>query len=302
MRNLHTWVMDMLGCCRAFVTVADRHSFTRGATWIGLSQPVASRRISALEQRLGGQLLDRAGRTATLTPLGRHLIPIARRLVEAADELVLHADETRLAAVPIAIPDGCEVRDIAAVDLAGRDADTNVLLIPAQPRARAELLSLGQVHAAVLACAITESTWHTSLGVGRAVASAGPLHLDSMRPERGHSVTRGPRVWLLPEDDVPHIRDPLVAAGESAGLAPSQVSVAASPAAALASVLASSDVVITSPREARRFDLSWAPLADVDLSRGYVLRSSGTAEVRRLATAVGDTLAEALGAAVTKDA
>jgi DNA-binding transcriptional LysR family regulator len=292
----------MLGCCRVFVTVADRHSFTRGAAWIGLSQPVASRRISALEQRLGGQLLDRAGRTATLTTLGQHLLPIARRLVEAADELVLHADETRLAAVPIAIPEGCEVRDVAAVDLAGRDADTNVLLIAAQPRARTELLSLGQVRAAVLACAIAESTWHTTLGVGRALTSTGPLHLDSLRPDRRRSVTRGPRIWLLPEDDVPHIRDPLVAAAESAGLAPSQVSIAASPAAALASVLASSDVLIASRREARSFDLPWAQLADVDLSRGYVLRSSGSAEVRRLATAVGDALAEALGVEPTEDA
>ena len=102
-------------------------------------------------------------------------------------------------------------------------------------------------------------------------------------------------MWLLPEDDVPHVRDPLVTAAESAGLAPSQVVVARSIAAALASVLASSDVVVVSAREAERLDLPWAPLASADLRRGYTLRSPVPSEAHRLRAVVGGALAHAIG-------
>ncbi|AUH44395.1 hypothetical protein CXR04_33090 [Streptomyces sp. CMB-StM0423] len=44
--------MDLVGACRAFVSVGTRESFTVGAAAAGLSQPVVSRRIAALENHL----------------------------------------------------------------------------------------------------------------------------------------------------------------------------------------------------------------------------------------------------------
>ena len=48
--------MDLVGGCRAFVSVSELGSFTRGSAAAGIAQPVASRRISALERHLGERL------------------------------------------------------------------------------------------------------------------------------------------------------------------------------------------------------------------------------------------------------
>jgi DNA-binding transcriptional LysR family regulator len=295
MQNVQTVRVDLLAACQAFVSVADRGSFTHGATWVGVSQSVVSRRIAGLERRLGGTVLDRSGRTPSLTPLGRHLLPTARRMVEAAEELILCAEESRLSAVPLAVPEGCDVRDLAAVQLAGRDADSRLELVPARPHARPEMLSRLQVLAAVLPCPPEEAVWRVQLGAAGAVPRTGRMHLDQLKPGRQSSAAQAPRLWLLPEDDVPHVRDPLVVAAESFGLAPFQVAVAASAASALAAVLASSDVVLLSRSEAVRLDLSWAPLASPVLQRGYNLKASVPSEARRILKAVGAELAHALG-------
>jgi DNA-binding transcriptional LysR family regulator len=295
MRVLHTVAVDLVAACQAFVSVADRGSFTRGAAWVGVSQSVVSHRIASLEGRLGGAVLDRSGRAPTLTPLGRHLLPTARRIVQEAEELILGADEARLSAVSLAVPEGCDVRDLAAVELAGRDADTRLVMVAAGPRNRQEMLSRGQVAAAVLACPPEEAVWRVQLGVGSAVGRRGRVHLDQLRPAREARVTAAVRIWLLPEDDVPHVRDPLVAAAEAAGMAPSQVAVATSAGSALASVLASDDLAVLTRRDAERLELPWAPLAAPSLQRGYALESTAASVAPRLRAAVGDALEGALG-------
>jgi DNA-binding transcriptional LysR family regulator len=295
MQFLHTGLVDLLAACQAFVSVADRGSFTRGAAWVGVSQSVASRRIASLEGRLGGAVLDRSGRAPTLTPLGRHLLPMARRMVAAAEELLLEADEARLSALSLAVPEGCDVRDLAAVELAGRDAETRLVMVAAGPHIRPELLSRGQVAAAVLACPPGETSWRVRLGVARAVGRPGRVHLDELRPGRDDAAALAPRLWLLPEDDVPHVRDALVAAAGAAGLAQSQVAVATSASSALASVLVSEDLVVLSRRDATRLELPWAPLAAPALRRGYALESSALSTRRRLRQVVGAELAIALG-------
>ena len=44
--------MDLIEALRSFQAVAEERSFTRGAERCGQPQPVASRRIAALEERL----------------------------------------------------------------------------------------------------------------------------------------------------------------------------------------------------------------------------------------------------------
>lgn len=71
---------------KAFVTVADSHSFSQAAQQLYLTQPAVSKRITRLELDLDARLFDRIGRSTTLTEAGRSLLPHARRILnEMAD-------------------------------------------------------------------------------------------------------------------------------------------------------------------------------------------------------------------------
>ena len=56
-----------------FVAVIDAGGFSLAARHLGLSQPAVSRRVAALERRLGTQLLSRIGRRLRLTAAGQEL-------------------------------------------------------------------------------------------------------------------------------------------------------------------------------------------------------------------------------------
>lgn len=58
---------------RAFLAVARERSFTRAAAQLGMSQPVLSRTIAALEARLGVRLLNRTTRSVAPTLAGERL-------------------------------------------------------------------------------------------------------------------------------------------------------------------------------------------------------------------------------------
>lgn len=294
--------MDLVAACEAFVSVAERGSFTRGAAAVGMSQPGASRRIAALERHLGVPLLDRAGRSPALTLAGHRVLEPARHVVRAAETLLQQADEAALHAFHLAVPTGCDVRELAGVQLASRDAGLHLVLTEAEPRARGDLLGRGQVEAQVAVVPGAEGEWTVRLGLAGALPRAGRVHLDQLRPSGRRPTDEVVHVHLLPEDDVPHLRDPLLAAAESAGLGASQVTVATSLAAALASVLASSDLALMSEHEARRLDLAWSPLAHPPLIRGYALVGVIGSDSDRLRAAIGAELGAALGADVERTA
>lgn len=71
---------------RAFVAVAQTHSFTEACAQVNLSQPALSVAIRNLEDALGGQLLARTTRTLALTPEGEAFYPTAQRLLGELDE------------------------------------------------------------------------------------------------------------------------------------------------------------------------------------------------------------------------
>lgn len=64
-----------------FVEVVDAGGFSPAARRLGLSQPAVSRRVAALERRLGTQLLSRLGRRLRLTPAGQDLHERCRPLL-----------------------------------------------------------------------------------------------------------------------------------------------------------------------------------------------------------------------------
>ncbi|MDT8912205.1 LysR family transcriptional regulator [Amycolatopsis sp. PS_44_ISF1] len=67
------------------VTVVDTGSFTRAAEQLHVTQPALSHQVRALEQTVGGPLLERLPRAVRLTPMGRAMLPHARAALADAE-------------------------------------------------------------------------------------------------------------------------------------------------------------------------------------------------------------------------
>jgi DNA-binding transcriptional LysR family regulator len=84
---------------RKFVAVAEELHFGRAAQRLGIAQPPLSRAIQQLERRLGVTLLDRTGRTVTLTEPGSVLLAEGRAVLDAVDAAGRRTRRAALAAV-----------------------------------------------------------------------------------------------------------------------------------------------------------------------------------------------------------
>ncbi|MGS2590134.1 hydrogen peroxide-inducible genes activator [Streptomyces hebeiensis] len=80
---------------RAFVAVAEHLHFRDAAAAIGMSQPALSGAVSALEDVLGVQLVERTTRKVLLSPAGERLAVRARAVLDAVGELVEEAEAVR---------------------------------------------------------------------------------------------------------------------------------------------------------------------------------------------------------------
>lgn len=76
-----------------FIAVAEEENFTRAAQRVHISQSGVSAQLKQLERELGAQLIDRSGRSATLTPAGKAALEHARTALRAAAELRRSVDE-----------------------------------------------------------------------------------------------------------------------------------------------------------------------------------------------------------------
>ncbi len=74
-----------------WLALAETGSFSRAAEKLHITQSALSRSIQALEDELGGPLVDRIGKRNELTPLGWTVLERARRIVHEAEELKLGA-------------------------------------------------------------------------------------------------------------------------------------------------------------------------------------------------------------------
>lgn len=96
--------MDLLWL-ESLLALVEHGSFTRAAESLHVSQPAFSRRIRALEQWAGVQLVDRSTFPVALTPAGTKLRPWAAELVTGLDSLrdelrgrqLMPADAVRIA-------------------------------------------------------------------------------------------------------------------------------------------------------------------------------------------------------------
>jgi DNA-binding transcriptional LysR family regulator len=87
--------MDRIDAMQAFVAVADLEGFAPAARKLKLSPSAVTRLIAALEERLGGRLLQRTTRSVTLTDTGRHYLERARRILADVEEAERAAEGER---------------------------------------------------------------------------------------------------------------------------------------------------------------------------------------------------------------
>ena len=288
-------VVDLVSSCRAFVCVSEVGSFTQGAAVADVPQPVASRRIAALERHLGERLFDRSTRRANPTPFGRDMLPWARRLVQLADAMEQDAQRARLRPLLMAVPTTCTTRDLAELDAEARAHELFLEFRPASPSERSELVRVREVRAALTAVPADEGCWTVPLGLAGAVElHPGAVHLDTLRIGRSGRPPRR-RIWIQPEDDVPHVRDHLVRLRDAVGLRPAQVTVADALSSAVAEVLGSADLLLCSAAQAREFGLRWRPMAELRLARGFDVMADPGDDPERLRTQLWAGIARCVG-------
>ncbi|MEV1077714.1 LysR family transcriptional regulator [Streptomyces sp. NPDC050211] len=274
--------MDLVAACRAFVSVSEHGSFTVGAAAARTAQSVVSRRVAALEQRLGERLLDRSSRAVTLTPFGRDMLPTARQLVLLADRFEYEAEAARRRPLRLAVPAVCPTGALARLIADAHEQGVLLDPFPAGPAERADLVSSRQVRAALLAVAPAEAAWTVPLGLAVAdEPGGGAIYLDTLRPGRADRDRRPRRVWLQPEDDVPHVRDRLTRLRDAVGLRPAQLAVAPAVAAAAADVLSHGDALLCSAPQARELRLHWRPVGELGpgFARGFSLAVADETDV-----------------------
>jgi LysR family cyn operon transcriptional activator len=69
-----------------FNAIEEERNFTRAAKKMGVTQPALSHQIRNLEHEVGEPVLERSGRSVSLTPLGEVLLPHARALIAQLDQ------------------------------------------------------------------------------------------------------------------------------------------------------------------------------------------------------------------------
>ena len=83
---------------RAFVLIAEGHSFTRAATLVGRTQSAVSMQVKRLEEQLGQPVLSRGkGGRVELTPHGEYLLTRARQILALNDEVLTTFREPQIA-------------------------------------------------------------------------------------------------------------------------------------------------------------------------------------------------------------
>lgn len=301
--------MDLVGACLAFVSVSERGSFTLGAAAARMPQSVASRRVAALEEHLGGRLFDRSSRRAALTPFGRDLLPSAKRLIQLAEAMEQDAEQARRSPLRLAVPDTCGTRELAELDTEARRQGIYLDFHRAGPIERTELARALTVRVALVTVPPSEAVWSVPLGLAEADRETDhetdaigddpspTIYLESLRIGRSQPATRARRIWIQPEDDVPHLRDPMLRTRDALALRPAQVSVADTLIAAVAEVLSSTDFLLCSAGQAREFGLHWHPVGELTPIRGFDVVAGTGDDANQLRSRLWPAIAKCLGAA-----
>jgi DNA-binding transcriptional LysR family regulator len=147
-----------------FVAVAEEASFTRAAARVHVAQPGVSAQVRRLEAELGQQLLDRSGRSVTLTEVGAAVLPFARAALGALDGARLAVDELAglvRGQVAIGMVSGCALPALAELlaDFRGRYPGVTIALTEDGSGRLAEQLRDGQLDLALIGTAGPAAEW-----------------------------------------------------------------------------------------------------------------------------------------------
>lgn len=99
--------MNQLEDMQIFVSTVDAGSFTAAADRLGFSKQFISRRIMALEERLGGRLLIRTTRKLSVTDIGRAYYERALKIIDEvndAEQLVSNESSSPRGTLRISAP------------------------------------------------------------------------------------------------------------------------------------------------------------------------------------------------------
>ncbi|MFJ9890282.1 LysR family transcriptional regulator [Streptomyces sp. NPDC091287] len=132
------------------------------------------------------------------------------------------------------------------------------------------------------------------LPAARQLVQAAGVLLDEAEAVK-HKPGPARRVWIQPEDDVPHIRDPLTRLRDAVGLRPAQVLAAPDLTAAAAEVLCSGDLLLCSRAQAAELALAWHPIGELTLRRGYALTVVADGNPLPMEVRLGEAIARCLG-------
>jgi DNA-binding transcriptional LysR family regulator len=122
---------------RAFVTVAETHSFTKAASALHSTQSAISVLVRDLEQEIGFRLLDRTTRQVVLSDAGREFFVMASKLLEdfrsvvqdANDIAMLRRGVVRVGAAE-AVACSLVIPAVAAFNRANPDIDVRLVVTP----------------------------------------------------------------------------------------------------------------------------------------------------------------------------
>ncbi len=180
---------------RAFVLIAEGHSFTRAAALVGRTQSAVSMQVKRLEELLGQPVFSRErGGVIELTPHGQYLLSRARHILALNDEVVSTFRTPQIAGtVRLGTPDDYAFGYLPPV--LKRFADT---------------------HPAVQVDVLCEPSEELIARLRRGeldltLASAHETHASGQVP-----LWRGPLVWVTSTRYAPHRLDPLPLALASA--------------------------------------------------------------------------------------
>jgi LysR family transcriptional regulator AphB len=84
----------MLDDLKIFITAANKSSLTAAAQHLDTTIATVSRRISALEEKLGCKLLHRSTKGLTLTPVGESYYKECAEYIDALDQRISNLDQT----------------------------------------------------------------------------------------------------------------------------------------------------------------------------------------------------------------
>jgi DNA-binding transcriptional LysR family regulator len=188
MSMLNTQALDP-ELLRAFLLIAEGHSFTQAADQLGRTQSAVSMQIKRLEEVLGQTVLSRGkGGGITLTPHGRYLLGRARQILTLNDEVMATFRAPAISGVVrLGTPDDYALSHIPGV-----------------------LRRFAETHPAVQVDVLCSSS---SDLVERLKAGELDLTLvsDGNQPRQWPSVAlwRGPLSWITSTKYAPHRQDPL---------------------------------------------------------------------------------------------